>query len=764
MPLRAPAMALALGTLTLAAPAAAQAFEVHDVEPARVYVGTTLEIFGTGFPADGTYQILFAGDGGAGALFKGPELNEKDTPVAVCPDPARCPVQLALTPSVVRPDRLAVVIDRTFMERLRGDGRCAAGARDCDVPRVFLGDISVIRTAPGGAVTAASFEYPLGAGGPVRPPLRLELFTPALRDLADDTARALQIGLAEDFLGVKLGDAPGGKGVMLAEVVAGGRAAKAGLAKGDVLDKVLATPIVDAASFAAALSEAPGRNVILRIKRPGAPAPVIEKGVDLSDYPVRPPPQILSVLFVVGACSAVFLLFIMPFGGIVTWVERRVWARMQSRVGPNRVGPQGFLQWIADGLKNMQKEDLVPTDADSVLFRLAPYFVFLAVIGTFVVLPFGRYLIPADMNIGILYLTSVVALEVVGVLMSGWGSNSKWALIGGMRSAAQIISYEVPGGLAILTAVLMAGSLSTQDIIGAQGGAPWHWFICENPAAFCAFFVLFIALLAEGNRTPFDLPEAESELVSGFATEYSGFRYLVFFFAEWVNLYVIGAVLTTLYLGGWQLPGPEWWWKGEGGGAAGATLVLYVVLAGVMAVVAALWLFKLVWIGMPRWLQHAVGFPLFAAVTAGAGALAFLAPSSWHVEALRLIVFQVKAMSIVFICIWLRATLPRLRIDQMMDMCWKYLVPIGFGIFGFVALWVAYAPGWLRTAMHALLAVVLFGVIGAFFWRAWVNLKETGADVGLGARLKLAMTGYKVHDERWVRVGSMAEHGAAKRS
>ena len=733
-----PALGAGLAALA-AAPAAAAAFEVHTVEPSRLYVGTTLEIFGAGFPTTGgTWKILFDG-----SLFDGPELSAKDPGVRVCSGaPADCAVRIELTPSIVRKDRLQVVLDRTLVERLGGE-----------VAKVFFGDVSAVFTpADGTPVQAASLSYPKGAGGPALPGGRFEIFTPGLRRLADDTGYALQTGLAESFLGIGLGDAPGGAGALVETVLPDGRAAKAGIAAGDVVVKVFAEPVADAAQFAAALHA--GHNVLLTIKRGDA---VVAKGVDFSELPLRPPVQILQVVFVIAAGTLVFALFIMPFGGIVTWVERRVWARMQSRVGPNRVGPQGFLQWIADGLKNMQKEDLIPTDADGILFRLAPYFVFLAVIGTFVVLPFGRWLIPADMNIGILYLTSVVALEVIGVLMSGWGSNSKWALIGGMRSAAQIMSYEIPGGLAILTAVLMAGSLSTQDIINAQGGAPWHWFICENPAAFCAFFVLFTALLAEGNRTPFDLPEAESELVSGFATEYSGFRYLVFFFAEWVNLYVIGAVLTVLYLGGWQLPGPEWWWEGTAGGRAGATLVMWVVAAGLIGGVGAIWLFKLVWIGMPKFLQHAVGFPLFVLVTGGMLALMLLAPPSWHVEALRLLVFQVKAMGIVFVCIWLRATLPRLRIDQMMDMCWKYLVPIGFGIFGFVALWTAYAPQWLRDGMHVLLAVAFFGIFAAFLWRARMNLKETKTNVDFGERVKLAITGYKIHDERWVRVGNMVE-------
>src|SRR5579875_3380826 len=239
------------------------------------------------------------------------------------------------------------------------------------------------------------------------------------------------------------------------------------------------------------------------------------------------------------ACAVVLFAIAVPFASIVTWVERRVWARIQSRIGPNRVGPNGFLQWLADGFKHICKEDVVPAEADAPLFRLAPYLVVLAFILPWAVMPFASSLILADLNIGILYITAVPALTVIGILMAGWASNNKWSLIGGIRSAAQIISYEIPAGLAIFPVVLMTGTLSMQGIIRAQGWAPWTWFVFANPFTFIAANVLYISALAEGNRTPFDLPEAESELVAGFATEYSGMRYLFFFAAEWGNLFII---------------------------------------------------------------------------------------------------------------------------------------------------------------------------------------------------------------------------------
>src|SRR6059036_4076501 len=260
----------------------------------------------------------------------------------------------------------------------------------------------------------------------------------------------------------------------------------------------------------------------------------------------------LGAMLVFG--GIVVFVFILPIAGVTTWVERRVAGRIQSRIGPNRTGPAGFLQWLADGIKSMLKEDIVPTAADAPLFKLAPYVVMTGFLAAFVAIPFGGPLIIADLNVGILYVTAVTALVVVGILMAGWSSNNKWSLLGGIRSAAQIVSYEIPAGLSIFPIVMLTGALSMQQIIRAQGWAPWQWFLFDNPFTFAALFIFFVAALAEGNRTPFDLPEAESELVMGFATEYSGMRILLFFVAEWGTLYVIGANVTTFFLGGWQIP------------------------------------------------------------------------------------------------------------------------------------------------------------------------------------------------------------------
>ncbi|HEX9508197.1 MAG TPA: NADH-quinone oxidoreductase subunit NuoH, partial [Myxococcales bacterium] len=311
------------------------------------------------------------------------------------------------------------------------------------------------------------------------------------------------------------------------------------------------------------------------------------------------------------------------FAGLLSWWERRVAARIQSRVGPNRVGPQGIFQFAADALKLILKEDLIPADSDHILFRIAPYFVMTGFVLTFVVLPFGYRLSPTNMNVGLFYVVSITALVVVGILVSGWASNSKWSLFGGIRAAAQVVSYEIPAGMAILVPILMSGSLNMHDIIRAQGGAPWDWFMFQTPWGYAAFFILFVAMLAEGNRTPFDLPEAESEIVAGYNTEYSGMRFGYFFLAEWGNLWVMSAVLSTLFLGGWQVP--------------------FVSMARLTSWEAA---------GhVPVW---------------------FYAASA--------VVFIAKVLVLINIIVWIRWTFPRIRVDQMMNLCWKYLVPIGLGL------------------------------------------------------------------------------------
>jgi NADH-quinone oxidoreductase subunit H len=356
---------------------------------------------------------------------------------------------------------------------------------------------------------------------------------------------------------------------------------------------------------------------------------------NLATSPFRYPVYAGFLLLVAG----IAVTYAAVFGGASTWVERRVAGRMQSRIGPNRTGAAGFLAWVADAVKMVLKEDTIPASADNLLFRSAPYFSMVGLLLPFVVLPLGQATVVTDMNIGVFYLAATSAFVVVGILVSGWSSNSKWALFGGIRGAAQVLSYEIPAGIAMMVPVLMAGTLSMQGIVRAQGGCPWQWFMFQNPAAFVAFFITVTSSLAEGNRTPFDLPEAESELVAGYHAEYSGFRLAIFLMVEWSNMWIMAGLAVTMFLGGWQIPF--------------VTDEIY---------------------------KHALGTGLIPS------------PLWFVLQIASMLVFIIKTWALVFLFIWLRWTLPRVRVDQMMSLCWKFLVPAAFACFIVTLLWQILVP------------------------------------------------------------------------
>ena len=248
--------------------------------------------------------------------------------------------------------------------------------------------------------------------------------------------------------------------------------------------------------------------------------------------------------------GALILGFIAVSAMFLIWWERKVSAHIQTRLGPMRVGWHGVLQSIADTIKLLLKEDIRPSEADILVWWLAPFFVVVPSVMAFVAIPFGATLIPRDLNVGILYIMAVSSVGVIGIFMAGWGSGNKYSLLGGMRAAAQIISYEIPMILSMITVVMAAGSLSMQTIVESQSRS-WNIF---HPTLAIAFVVYMIAATAEVNRTPFDIPEAESELVAGFHTEYSGMKFAMFFLAEYTNLFIITAIGATLFLGGWKGP------------------------------------------------------------------------------------------------------------------------------------------------------------------------------------------------------------------
>ena len=245
----------------------------------------------------------------------------------------------------------------------------------------------------------------------------------------------------------------------------------------------------------------------------------------------------------------------------LVWWERKIAGHIQQRFGPMRNGWHGWYQTMMDGLKLLQKEDVRVETRDKPVFFWAPVICFVAAFLAYVVIPFGDGLIVADLNIGILYIMAVTTFTIISLLMAGWGSNNKYALLGGMRSAAQVVSYEVPMVASILVVVLFAGSLSMQDIVGAQAGWVWNWNVFRLPFGPIAFVTYIIAATAEANRTPFDIPEAEQELVAGFNIEYSGMKFAMFFLAEFVNMFTVSAIAVTLFFGGWNGPIlPSWMW------------------------------------------------------------------------------------------------------------------------------------------------------------------------------------------------------------
>lgn len=327
------------------------------------------------------------------------------------------------------------------------------------------------------------------------------------------------------------------------------------------------------------------------------------------------------------AFTALFTLFAL-------YSERKISAFIQDRIGPMEVGKYGTLQAFADIIKMLQKEFIIPTAADKILFILAPIVIFVSVYLGFAALPWAPGLIPSSLNLGLFYIFAILSIETLGILMAGWGSNNKYALLGSMRSVAQMISYEIPAGVALISAVMIAQSLNLQEITINQGiltaedvyflgiwevksvGGFLAWNIFQAPHLILAYIIYFIASLAECNRAPFDIPEAESELVGGFHVEYSGLRFAFIFLAEYSMMFLVGMIGVVLFLGGWNTPLPN-----------------------IGSVKLALW-------------TSGIGWGIF-----------------WTL---------IKTLGVVAVQIWIRWTLPRLRVDQLMSFCWKVLTPLAF--------------------------------------------------------------------------------------
>ena len=376
------------------------------------------------------------------------------------------------------------------------------------------------------------------------------------------------------------------------------------------------------------------------------------------------------VRFVLAA--TVLLLLAPPIAFVIIYMEMKVIALMNLRIGPDRVGPWGSLLSTVHGLKVLMKEDFTPSRADPVVFTWAPVVVFATMPLSALVIPFAPGLIAQDFNIGLLYFFAIGGMTVVGLLMGGWASFNKYSLLGGLRSAAQIVSYEIPLTLSVVGLVLLAGTMSLKQIVEQQGASGWltDWYAFRQPLGFLIFA---IAATAEANRTPFDLTEADSEIVAGFATEYSGMRFGFFFFAEYIGVFIVSALTTVLFLGGWNapFPFPHLSWVVDPGSLGIGLLILIAIVPvlGTLLLAAPFYLFrsKTRW-----WVALIIGFALFNVVAAGLIGLWAYINFDWVAG---LFWFLGKTFTLVFVFVWMRGTLPRVRIDQLMGFAWKWLLP-----------------------------------------------------------------------------------------
>ena len=377
---------------------------------------------------------------------------------------------------------------------------------------------------------------------------------------------------------------------------------------------------------------------------------------------LRPWASILMRIGVIAAVAPAIMMYL-------TWLERKWIARMQNRFGPTRVGIYGLLQPLSDGLKMLIKEDIVPRGADRLLHLLAPILAVVPAILLFAVLPVGRNMIAADLNVGLLYFFAVSSVGSYAIFMGGWASRSKFSILGAMRSVAQIISYEVPGVLSVVAVIMVTATLSMTGIVEAQAG---RWFVF-TPWGFVGCLIFFLSGVAEVNRTPFDMPEAESELVGGFHTEYSGMKFALWYMAEFLESFAICAFTTTFFLGGWHGPAIPFW----------TLAVLCTALIGTATLLA-----------LPAKV-------LGCTAMVGAGLLWGAEPiPSW-------IWFLAKTYALVFVLVWFRGTFPRLRVDQLMGLAWKFLLPLALVNILAAGIWV-----WFPFPVGGLLSALLLIISG----------------------------------------------------
>ncbi|MBI5084465.1 MAG: NADH-quinone oxidoreductase subunit H [Acidobacteria bacterium] len=377
--------------------------------------------------------------------------------------------------------------------------------------------------------------------------------------------------------------------------------------------------------------------------------------------------NILSQPWFIPLVTGLLIIAVTPLAVAFTvLLERKVLADMQARLGPMRVGPQGLLQTLADAVKLLLKEDIIPTDSNGWLFRMAPVVSFFTACTCLTVVPFSSTIKVTDVNVGLLVISAMSAVGILGIILGGWSSNSHYSLLGGLRSAAQLISYEVALGLALISGVMCAGTLSMTAMVRAQAERG-IWFAFDNYGLMLIpMMVYLISSVAETNRAPFDLPEAESELVAGFHTEFSGFRWGVYMLSEYVNMFAVGSVLVTLFWGGWLRPFPSVAW-----------LAVPLNYGMPLVVFGGTGLACLYFSRRQPIRGYAVGIAALGAVFLGVAGL-FMIPAV-NGPSSPVFWWALKLFLVLYLFIWMRGTFPRYRYDQLMNIGWKVMIPTGLG-------------------------------------------------------------------------------------
>jgi NADH-quinone oxidoreductase subunit H len=418
---------------------------------------------------------------------------------------------------------------------------------------------------------------------------------------------------------------------------------------------------------------------------------------------------------VVPLICALVIVGVLPLvAGYIVLMERKVMADMQARLGPMRVGPHGLLQPIADAVKLLLKEDIIPDEADKAIFWVAPLISVTAGMLAMSALAIGPWFQIADLNVGLLFVVGISALGIFGIVLGGWSSNSHYSLLGALRSAAQLVSYETAAGMAIVGALLLAGTLSVREIISAQYEYG-YWFVFVAPVG---FFIYVVASIAETNRAPFDLPEAESELVAGYMTEYSGFRWALYFLAEYTNMVVVASIATTLFLGGWLRP------------FAGTTAFDFLdyLPSLLMAVIAGYCFYRAPKQPVKVQQMFMVAVGLGFVLVAGILAAPLLAPADSMVASAKpglhgAFWFLLKVGLYLYLFMWLRFTFPRYRFDQLMRLGWQFLIPVSIvNVMGIgLALVLHRQYGWSHWTAFPLTTVLTLAVAG---WLGWAGEKK----------------------------------------